>query len=114
LGALARRGAAGRRRLVAGHGDWPDLALAHGIAGQAVRARRLVRAFDGGQHVYIQMPPTVQASEVLALLVQSRGDESALVNYRVRLPHYVVDGLFAAAVLIVGDRVTIRRKADGQ
>jgi len=50
---------------------------------------------------------------------QSRGDESALVNYRVRLPYYIVDRLFDAAVLIVGvgrqqDRVTIRRRAGGQ
>ena len=41
------------------------------------------------------------------------------MNYRVRLPYYVVDRLFDTAVLIVGvgrhqDRVTIRRKADGQ
>src|SRR5438445_806990 len=79
---------------------------------------RPVRVFDDGQHVYIQMPTALQASEAPALLVQSRG-ESALVNYRVRLPYYVVDRLFDTAVLIVGvgghqDRVTIRRKADGQ
>ena len=71
------------------------------------------------QHVYIQVPATLQASEAPALLVQSRGGESALVNYRVRLPYYVVDRLFDTAVLIVGvgrhqDRVTIQRKADGQ
>ena len=64
------------------------------------------------------MPTALQASEAPALLVQSRG-ESALVNYRVRLPYYVVDRLFDTAVLIVGvgrhqDRVTIQRKADGQ
>ncbi len=80
---------------------------------------RPVRVFDDGQHVYIQMPATLQASEAPALLVQSRGDEAALVNYRVRLPYYVVDRLFETAVLIVGvgrqqDRVTIRRKAEGQ
>jgi type IV secretion system protein TrbG len=80
---------------------------------------RPVRVFDDGQHVYIQMPASVQASEAPALLVQSRGGESALVNYRVRLPYYVVDRLFDTAVLIVGvgrhqDRVTIHRKADVQ
>jgi type IV secretion system protein VirB9 len=51
--------------------------------------------------------------------VQSRGGESALVNYRVRLPYYVVDRLFDAAVMIVGvgrqqDRVTIRRMGNPQ
>ena len=75
--------------------------------------------FDDGQHVYIQMPVSLAASEAPALLVQSRGSESALVNYRVRLPDYIVDRLFDTAVLIVSvcrqqDRVTIRRKADAQ
>ena len=88
------------------------------IGGQGL-AWRPVRVFDDGQHVYIQMPATLQASEAPALLVQSRGGDSALVNYRVRLPYYVVDRLFDTAVLIVGvghrqDRVTIRRKADSQ
>jgi type IV secretion system protein TrbG len=80
-------------------------------------ASRPVRVFDDGQHVYIQMPATVQASEAPALLVQTRGGESVLVNYRVRLPYYVVDRLFETAILVVGvgrqqDRVTIRRKAE--
>jgi len=88
------------------------------VGGQGL-AWRPVRVFDDGQHVYIQMPSTLQASEAPALLVQSRGGESALVNYRVRLPYYVVDRLFDTAVLVVGvgrrqDRVTIHRKADGQ
>jgi type IV secretion system protein VirB9 len=51
--------------------------------------------------------------------VQTRGGESALVNYRVRLLYYVVERLFETAILIVGvgrqqDRVTIRRKAEDQ
>jgi type IV secretion system protein TrbG len=98
----------------------PDrLSFGYEIVGGAGLAWRPVRVFDDGQHVYIQMPDTLKASEAPALLVQSRGGESALVNYRVRLPYYVVDRLFDAAVLIVGvgqqqDRVTIRRKADGQ
>jgi type IV secretion system protein VirB9 len=95
------------------------LSFGYEIVGGQGLAWRPVRVFDDGQHVYIQMPSTLQASEAPALLVQSRSGESALVNYRVRLPYYVVDRLFDAAVLIVGvgrqqDRVTIRRKADGQ
>ena len=51
--------------------------------------------------------------------MQTRGGESVLVNYRVRLPCYVVGRLFDTAILIVGvgrqqDRVTIRRKAEDQ
>jgi len=97
----------------------PDrLAFGYEIVGGQGLPWRPLRVFDDGQHVYIQMPAALQASEAPALLVQSRG-ESALVNYRVRLPYYVVDRLFDTAVLIVGvggqqDRVTIRRKADGQ
>ena len=94
------------------------LSFGYEIVGGQGLAWRPVRVFDDGQRVYIQMPTALQASEAPALLVQSRG-ESALVNYRVRLPYYVVDRLFDTAVLIVGvgrhqDRVTIQRKADGQ
>ena len=94
------------------------LAFGYEIVGGQGLPWRPVRVFDDGQHVYIQMPTALQASEAPALLVQSRG-ESALVNYRVRLPYYVVDRLFDTAVLIVGvgrhqDRVTIQRKADPQ
>jgi len=95
------------------------LSFGYEIAGGQGLAWRPVRVFDDGQHVYIQMPAALQASEAPALLVQGRGGDPALVNYRVRLPYYVVDRLFETAVLIVGvgrhqDRVTIRRKADGQ
>jgi type IV secretion system protein VirB9 len=95
------------------------LSFAYEVVGSQGLSWRPVRVFDDGQHVYIQMPPSVQASEAPALLVQSRGGESALVNYRVRLPYYVVDRLFDTAVLVVGvgrhqDRVTIHRKADVQ
>jgi len=98
----------------------PDrLSFGYEILGGQGLAWRPLRAFDDGQHVYIQMPATLQASEAPALLVQSRGGDAALVNYRVRLPYYVVDRLFDTAVLIVGvgrqqDRVTIRRKTDAQ
>src|SRR3989441_11980752 len=95
------------------------LSFGYEIVGGQGLPWRPVRVFDDGQHVYIQMPAAVQASEAPALLVQSRGGESALVNYRVRLPYYVVDRLFDTAILIVGvgrhqDRVTIQRKADAQ
>jgi type IV secretion system protein VirB9 len=95
------------------------LSFAYEVVGSQGLPWRPVRVFDDGQHVYIQMPASVQASEAPALLVQSRGGETALVNYRVRLPYYVVDRLFDTAVLVVGvgrhqDRVTIHRKAEVQ
>jgi type IV secretion system protein TrbG len=75
---------------------------------------RPVRVFDDGTHVYIQMPPAMRVTEAPALLVQARAGETALVNYRLRLPYYIVDRLFETALLIVGvgshqERVTIRR-----
>ena len=75
---------------------------------------RPVRVFDDRRHVYIQMPEAMRASEAPVLLVQTRGGEAALVNYRLRMPYYVVDKLFETAMLIVGvgqsqERVTIRR-----
>lgn len=75
---------------------------------------RPVRVFDDGRQVYIQMPESMRTSEAPVLLVQTRGGEAALVNYRLRTPYYVVDKLFETAVLIIGvghsqERVTIRR-----
>lgn len=75
---------------------------------------RPVRVFDDGRQVYIQMPDAMRTREAPVLLVQTRGGDAALVNYRLRPPYYVVDKLFETAVLILGvgssqERVTIRR-----
>ena len=123
-GTFRARAAVARREpdptVARGPGLAPErLSFGYEILGGQGLVWRPVRVFDDGQHVYIQMPPTVQASEAPALLVQTSGGDSALVNYRVRLPYYVVDRLFETAILIVGvggqqDRVTIRRKAEGQ
>lgn len=123
-GTFRAKAALGRREPDATVAQGPRLAadrlsFGYEIVGGQGLAWRPVRVFDDGQHVYIQMPAALQVSEAPALLVQGRGGEPALVNYRVRLPYYVVDRLFESAVLIVGagrhqDRVTIRRKADAQ
>src|SRR5262249_9220788 len=95
------------------------LSFGYEIVGGQGLAWRPVCVFGDGQHVYIQMPATLQASGAPALLVPSRGGEPALVNYRVWFPYYVVHRLFDASVVILGvgrkqHRVTCRRKADGQ
>jgi hypothetical protein len=69
-------------------------------AGPAVQAAT-VRAFDGGQHAYIQTAATLAVKKAPTLLVKSRGSESALVDHQARLPHDIVDWL-DADVLIVG------------
>jgi type IV secretion system protein VirB9 len=72
---------------------------------------RPVRAFDDGAHVYIEVPAQVKTSEAPALLIKA-GNGDQLVNYRMAGNYYVVDRLFAKAMLIAGvgrdqDRVTI-------
>jgi type IV secretion system protein TrbG len=95
------------------------LSFGYEIVGGQGLAWRPVHVFDDGQHIYIRVPAALRASEAAALLVRSRGGESALVNYQVRLPYYVVDRLFDAAVMIVGvgrqqDRVMICRTRNAQ
>jgi type IV secretion system protein TrbG len=73
-----------------------------------------VRVFDDGTRVFIQMPDAMRVTDAPALLVKTRAGDTALVNYRLRQPYYVVDKLFETAVLVVGvgrqqERVTIRR-----
>jgi P-type conjugative transfer protein TrbG len=72
---------------------------------------RLVRAFDDGSHVYIQMAPGMKTGDAPALLIAAGGG-TQMVNYRVEGNYYVVDRLFNPAFLVTGvgrlqDRVTI-------
>lgn len=65
---------------------------------------RPVRAFDDGRQVFIQMPQDVAAGEMPPLFVLSEAGGRELVNYRVRGRYYVVDRLFSAAELRLGER----------
>jgi type IV secretion system protein VirB9 len=65
---------------------------------------RPVRAFDDGAKVYIQFPDSLRQSEAPPLFVVGAGGDSQLVNYRLRGSYYVVDRLFAAAELRLGDQ----------
>ena len=67
-------------------------------------AWRPALAFDDGAKVYIQFPAGIAATEMPPLFVISDKGEAQLVNYRVRSPYYVVDGLFGAAELRLGER----------
>jgi type IV secretion system protein VirB9 len=79
---------------------------------------RPLRAFDDGRRVYIEFPRGIAQGEMPPLfIVGPEGKTSELVNYRVRGSHIIVDRLFAAAELRLGDggsqqRVRIVR-ADG-
>ena len=65
---------------------------------------RPVRAFDDGAKVYIQFPASLRQSEAPPLFVVGAGGDSQLVNYRLRGSYYVVDRLFSAAELRLGDQ----------
>ena len=65
---------------------------------------RPLRAFDDGQQVFIEFPASLGQGEAPPLFVRGEGGRTELVNYRVRGRYYVVDRLFAAAELRLGER----------
>ena len=65
---------------------------------------RPVRAFDNGKQVFIQFPENIAQGEAPPLFVLSRDGKPELVNYRMRGNYYVVDRLFSAAELRLGEK----------
>jgi type IV secretion system protein VirB9 len=65
-------------------------------------AWRPVRAFDDGSKVYIEFPSNIAQDELPPLFVSGAEGDAQLVNYRVRIPYYIVDRLFGAAELKLG------------
>ena len=65
---------------------------------------RPLRAFDDGSHVYIEFPSRIDQGEAPPLFVVGPEGASQLVNYRVRGNYYIVDRLFAAAELRLGEK----------
>jgi type IV secretion system protein TrbG len=63
---------------------------------------RPVRAFDDGSKVYIEFPARIDQGEAPPLFVVGARGDNELVNYRVRRNYYIVDRLFAAAELRLG------------
>ena len=61
-----------------------------------------LQAFDDGTRVFIQMPAAMSATEAPALFVLTSEGDQALVNYRLRGRYFVVDKLFAEAILMLG------------
>ena len=72
-------------------------------------AWRPLRAFDDGQKVYIEFPTGIRQGEMPPLFVIGPSGGSELVNYRVNRNYYIVDRLFAAAELRLGDKDSERR-----
>lgn len=65
---------------------------------------RPVRAFDDGEHVYIQFPARIAQGELPPLFVVGPEGDGQLVNYRFRAPYYIVDRLFGTAELRLGGK----------
>ena len=65
---------------------------------------RPIRAFDDGQQVFIEFPAGLAQGEAPPLFVRGASGRTELVNYRLRGRYYVVDRLFAAAELRLGER----------
>jgi P-type conjugative transfer protein TrbG len=72
-------------------------------------AWRPLRAFDDGQKVYIEFPTGISQGEMPPLFVVGPAGGSELVNYRVSRNYYIVDRLFGAAELRLGDKDSERR-----
>ena len=65
---------------------------------------RPLRAFDDGHKVFIQFPERLDQGEAPPLFVMGRKGKSQLVNYRVKGAYYIVDRLFKAAELRLGEK----------
>ena len=89
--------------VVAAGVDPGDLMFRYEIEGDRPHWRP-VRAFDNGEQVFIQFPDAIAQGEAPPLFVLSRDGKPELVNYRMRGHYYVVDRLFAAAELRLGEK----------
>jgi len=97
--------------------DIAALNFRYAVDGDTVPWKPL-RAFDDGAKVYIEFPSGIGQGEMPPLFVVGPAGGSELVNYRVRDHYLIVDRLFAAAELRLGDadsehRVRISR-TDGK
>jgi type IV secretion system protein TrbG len=72
-------------------------------------AWRPLRIFDDGRQVFIEFPETIAQGEMPPLFVIGAGGEGELVNYRVSGHHLIVDRLFAAAELRLGDKHSVQK-----
>lgn len=80
-----------------------NIQFRYGITGDTPPWRP-VRAFDDGSKVYIEFPARIDQGEAPPLFVVGQQGNSELVNYRVRGNYYIVDRLFAAAELRLGQK----------
>ncbi|GGO91616.1 P-type conjugative transfer protein TrbG [Stakelama pacifica] len=88
--------------------DVSALNFRYGIEGDHAPWRP-ARAFDDGRQVFIEFPHQISQGEMPPLFVTGAAGNAELVNYRVHGRYMVVDRLFAAAELRLGDRRSEQR-----
>lgn len=105
----------------------PAAAIDSGIALENINFRYAIsgdsppwkplRAFDDGRKVYIEFPARIDQGEAPPLFVVGPDGGNQLVNYRMRGNYYVVDRLFGAAELRLGQdpqQIVRISRTDGQ
>jgi type IV secretion system protein VirB9 len=102
LALQARNARAEASSAIAGGVDLAALRFRYEITGDDPPWRPL-RAFDDGAKVYIEFPARLDQGEAPPLFVVGPSGGSELVNYRMRGHYYIVDRLFAAAELRLGE-----------
>lgn len=65
---------------------------------------RPLRAFDDGRQVFIEFPASIAVGEVPPLFVLGQRGDAQLVNYRMSGRYYIVDRIFEAAELRLGEK----------
>lgn len=80
-----------------------DLNFAYRIEGDEP-SWRPVRVFDDGRQVFIEFAESIATDDAPPLFVLGAKGDSQLVNYRMRGRYYIVDRLFEAAELRLGER----------
>ncbi len=97
--------------------DVADLQFRYRIEGDNP-AWRPTRAFDDGHKVYIEFPTGVAQGQMPPLFVVGPSGGTDLVNYRVSGNHMIVDQIFGAAELAMGDADSQQKvrivRADGK
>ena len=79
-----------------------DLNFDYKIEGKA--PWKPLRVFDDGAKTYIEFPKKVQQGELPPLFIVSHEKKAQIVNYRYSKNYYVVDRLFAKALLQIGEK----------
>lgn len=98
--------------------DPGGLDFGYALAGDRRAPFRPTTVFDDGHHTYIRLPDAVASGDAPAFFARTAAGEQVLLNYRMRGPWIVVDGLFEEAELTLGvgrakRSVTLRNHSEG-